>query len=625
MGIWLGAALLALAGCGDDAAQAGSSVDTGSSSSTGTGDTAPPMTTAVDSTGGGSMSADGSGSSGGGSSTGVVGTDSGGSSTGMECFDLDDDGVTDCDGDCDDADPTTYPGAIEICGDGVDNACGMDPDPMATCMGIGTWVSDLTGNDVTGDGTQANPVQTIAAGIANAMTLGGNVPVYVGEGQYAEKVVVVEGIDLLGGHQCSPGACSWDRDPSLYTSAILNTDLEGVVAGDTITRETELDGFDIVGADGNPVGNNRISALFVDRGTPTISNNHIFGGLVSCSGCGSNAVIVFGPSNDPVGVLMTDNVIEAGDSVGGGFANSTGLVLLDFNNRPVVEFVGNTVYGGTGRWTRGVNAFNSATGTVFFDNDIHAGSQFGNDPFGSSFGMLISGEVTVDSNRINAVSALTGSCPSPGFWCGGLESEGATATIVNNVIRGVAGSNRSAAIFLSDGEVPFGEIVINGNTLDGGNSLAVANGISTALACRTNQGVNAMVGRIRNNILDGGSGINRFGFYEDDQAGSRTCEPDVYENNDIWFSPSLASIDNAHRQWLSGGPQNLLPTVADVNMQSYASGNLSVDPQIDATWHLAPGSMCIDAGVATEAPAVDFDGDPRPQGGGVDIGADEAQ
>ena len=37
---------------------------------------------------------------------------------GPVCLDEDGDGVTDCDGDCDDGDPTRHPGALAICGDG---------------------------------------------------------------------------------------------------------------------------------------------------------------------------------------------------------------------------------------------------------------------------------------------------------------------------------------------------------------------------------------------------------------------------------------------------------------------------------------------------------------------------
>jgi hypothetical protein len=40
--------------------------------------------------------------------------------------------------------------------------------------------------------------------------------------------------------------------------------------------------------------------------------------------------------------------------------------------------------------------------------------------------------------------------------------------------------------------------------------------------------------------------------------------------------------------------------------------------------HLRPGSPAIDAGDATNAPAVDFDGGPRPLGAAPDAGADEA-
>ncbi len=46
-----------------------------------------------------------------------------------EGFDQDGDGVAICGGDCDDTDPTIHPGAEPICGDGVDQTCGVEPGP----------------------------------------------------------------------------------------------------------------------------------------------------------------------------------------------------------------------------------------------------------------------------------------------------------------------------------------------------------------------------------------------------------------------------------------------------------------------------------------------------------------
>jgi len=616
------AAALVLTGCGDDSV-GGSGTEASSSSGT-TGGTVGVTSIDPDDTGIVSMTGDGSTSSTGDSSSsgpGVDDTTTTGedSTTGVPCFDVDMDGVEDCNGDCDDMDPSVYPGAPEICGDGVDNACGADPDPMATCQGLGTWVSELVGDDAMGDGTQANPVRTIGAGLVNAGIIGVGTDVYVAEGSYDEKVTMVEGTDILGGHQCDAVSCTWARDPVTYVSTILNTDFQGVLADGTITRATVLDGFSIVALDGNPGNGNTGAGITVLQGTPTIGNNLVYGPSVSgCSPCTSSGVILFGPSNDPLGTLVQGNVIEAGDNL---LSGSNGIQLRTIANPAVAEIRGNEVHGGSARYTRGIDGFGSGPGTLVVDNDVYAGSQVGVAQ-GSSFGMLVSGQITVDGNRVNAVPAMVGACPSPQFWCGGIEAEGATAVITNNVVFGMQ-APQSTAIFFGDNEVPFGELVINGNTLDGGSALGVVGGISTALACRTNQGVNAIVGRIRNNILGGGAAINRFGMYEADQSGGRTCVPEAYENNDIWFPASPASIDNAHRHWTAGGAQQLFPTVVEVNMQAYAAANFTADPQLDATWHLTAGSMCIDAGTPSEAPLYDFEGDLRPQGAGVDVGADE--
>ncbi|MDW7679117.1 MAG: right-handed parallel beta-helix repeat-containing protein [bacterium] len=49
----------------------------------------------------------------------------------------------------------------------------------------------------------------------------------------------------------------------------------------------------------------------------------------------------------------------------------------------------------------------------------------------------------------------------------------------------------------------------------------------------------------------------------------------------------------------------------------------SISLKILPTYHLAKNSVCVDAGIGENSPEKDMDGDPRPEGSQVDIGADE--
>jgi Putative metal-binding motif len=578
---------------------------------------------------GGTGGTGGSSSGGGDGGAGATGgaSDGGGGMGGMApvCTDADMDGVTDCELDCDDMDPTSFPGGSEICGDNADNDCDGTDDNPAVCGGIGTYVSELIGS-AANPGTQADPVATIAQGIANAQQIGGGHDVYVGEGNYGEAVDLVEGISLLGGFHCDPTTCDWAHDPTTYVSTIENQTRRGIYADVNITQATSLDGFTVEGLDTNGQGSFQSPGtvgITVAGGTPVIANNRIEAGSeTNCSdfnSCNAIGVRVLGPTNDPgIGVRIENNQVIAGSSESRGCAG----IALARVPAPIAKITGNWIKGGTCNYNRALDGWSSGFGTEIRNNQIFAGTSNN----GTSFAMIVSGYTVIDGNRINHDPAEVGTCNSTNnFLCGGIEAEGATSTITNNVIFGMPAQSRSTALFVGDGEVPFGLVIVNGNTLHGGGGSGgnQAN-TSTALACRTSQGTNATVGRFGNNILIAGTGAERFGFYEMDQNNGRTCEPILYENNDLFFEPQGGSQDVMHRQWTGQGQQVLQLTIGDVNNLPYAQNNVDSDPLLDATWHLGAGSPMIDKGTAMDAPATDIDNEPRPQGAAIDIGADEA-
>ncbi len=128
-------------------------------------------------------------------------------------------------------------------------------------------------------------------------------------------------------------------------------------------------------------------------------------------------------------------------------------------------------------------------------------------------------------------------------------------------------------------------------------------------------GASSARGLVRNNVISGGVCSVNMGIGETSAA----ADPAVLENNDIWTS-SGASVLYRDEQF------NDLTTIAAVNalIDITAAANVSADPMLaDTVGHLMSGSPARNAGTCTEAPAFDFERDPRPQELVCDIGRDE--
>jgi parallel beta-helix repeat protein len=126
--------------------------------------------------------------------------------------------------------------------------------------------------------------------------------------------------------------------------------------------------------------------------------------------------------------------------------------------------------------------------------------------------------------------------------------------------------------------------------LDGGNNTVINNAIdcNTGVAC---------INVFGNAVADSGHFIEYNDFYAADPIGKYRWDGVSYDNLSAWEAASGQSnnIDS-------------VPGFADPDSEDL---------------HLVSASTCIDAGTSTNASSEDYDGNPRPQGAGYDIGAFE--
>ena len=344
--------------------------------------------------------------------------------------------------------PTAFDG-------GVDAADGGCAGP--TC--VGTFVSGATGSD-SNPGTSAKPVQTITKAIAIAVALGGKQSVYVAAAHYPEKVTLSEGVDLLGGYDCSATSCTWARDASTNDTAILDQDFEGVLAPKAVTRKTLFDGFRVVGKGGVPSAAPGSAAMSLVGGTPTIAHCRLVGGDVT--GGAPNATVdrrsrSFGAPTDcgrrsrrsrmrSLGGASTDQ------SVGVHFARgrppgSTG--------RPWPSSTSNRIRGGAAPLRSESSRGRAAPERSLMSNDIAAGDLDGR---GSSWGIIVMSTMTIDANRINADPAVARRARAQS--AAGISVAASIARArrrrSSTTSCSVAPGPRTCAVLLTDGEVGLG-------------------------------------------------------------------------------------------------------------------------------------------------------------------------
>jgi hypothetical protein len=233
---------------------------------------------------------------------------------------------------------------------------------------------------------------------------------------------------------------------------------------------------------------------------------------------------------------------------------------------------------------------------------------------GASVGLEITGSHDlVQGNHVHNLTGITCS-GSPGGAGISDDPPGSNNVYDGNVTNNIGDYPNKCdyihAIYVDDsGDILKNNISYNntGNgiyTNHGSGSMIFANNLSFANA-EYGIGINGKSGAgnitVENNILVG-NGI----------AGAKTwstVSSVTYLNNLVYNNPTNFIQD--------GGGKDQGTITADpqfVNYQANGSGD----------YHLKAGSPAIDAGVSMNAPTTDFDGKPRPQGKGIDIGPYES-
>jgi len=192
----------------------------------------------------------------------------------------------------------------EVC-DGLDNNCNAmidDGNPgggvacgltVGQCRGVtqcvagaiscrGTFVAPAPLGSATNSGSSSAPLNTITAGIANAVAIGGGADVCVcavpggAPATYTEDVGMVEGASVIGAYRCD----TWVRGLGTYVTRIQDTTTVGVRVPAGLTAITALDGFTVIGL---PSLVNTSSAITVTDASAQLIDLTVLGGQAPTS------------------------------------------------------------------------------------------------------------------------------------------------------------------------------------------------------------------------------------------------------------------------------------------------------------------------------------------------------
>jgi parallel beta-helix repeat protein len=288
---------------------------------------------------------------------------------------------------------------------------------------------------------------------------------------------------------------------------------------------------------------------------------------------------------------------------GAGIANGRGTLVLTHSLVVDNSGAGVSVHGSTATLTDNRIARNSSSGIHIFNN----------------------GAVTLTNSTVTGNSAGNG---------GGISVDEGRISIVASTITNNSATGMGGGVFNSVNNVTGrgGALVTLTNSTVSGNSAASGGGIANVPERSATQLVLTNTTVTDNSATQQGGGIFQNGpTGDEDQPFLRLTNSLVAENSaptgpDVLFLQGLLIA----RFNLIGDGSGSGITNSDGNQ--VGSAGAAIDPRLaplanyggpTATHRLLLGSPAIDAASATDCPATDQRGVPRPQGAGCDIGSFE--